>query len=151
MIKKIVVIILVVFVSTSCENKNRLPKPSNLIAKDMMADILYDLYIVNAAKGVNRKVLEKRNLVPETYVLTKYDIDSTQFAQSNNYYAFDTEDYAKIVESVKVRLESEKKEIEELQKKQKQDAKRKRDSIKASNDQKKNQNKVVSKDSINTK
>ena len=99
----------------SCDNKDRPPKPSNLIPKEKMADIIYDLYIINASKGVNRKVLEKHNLMPENYVLTKFEIDSIQFAQSNNYYAFDTEDYALIVESVKSRLEREKKEIEDLQ------------------------------------
>ena len=147
MLRKIIVLIFVALISFSCDNKDRPPKPSNLIPKDEMANILYDLYIVNAAKGVNRKVLEKRNLVPETYVLTKYNIDSTQFAQSNNYYAFDTEEYTTIVESVKSRLEREKKEVEVLQKKQQEDAKRKRDSIKAQNETKSKANKLK-KDSI---
>jgi len=147
MLRKIIVLIFVALISFSCDNKDRPPKPSNLIPKDEMANILYDLYIVNAAKGVNRKVLEKRNLVPETYVLTKYNIDSTQFAQSNNYYAFDTEEYTTIVESVKSRLEREKKEVEVLQKKQQEDAKRKRDSIKSQNETKSKANKLK-KDSI---
>lgn len=135
---------MVIFVS--CDNKDRPPKPSNLIPKEKMADILYDLYIINAAKGVNRKVLEKRNLVPENYILTKYEIDSIQFAKSNNYYAFDTEDYASIVESVKSRLEREKKEIEDLQKQEQVEAKRRRDSLKALNKENREQKKV-SKDS----
>ncbi|RCT53857.1 DUF4296 domain-containing protein [Winogradskyella sp. KYW1333] len=150
MLKKIVVLILTMVTFLSCDNKDRPPKPSNLIPKEKMADIIYDLYIINAAKGVNRKVLEKRNLVPQNYVLTKFEIDSIQFAQSNNYYAFDTEDYALIVESVKSRLEREKKEIEDLQKQEQVEAKRKRDSLKALNTEKKEQKKV-SKDSTTIK
>ena len=131
MLRQVTILILVVIVALSCDNDNRPPKPSNLISKEKMANILYDLYIINAAKGVNKKVFENRNLVPETYVLTKYNIDSLQFAESNKYYAFDTEDYNAIVESVKSRLQEQKKELEDLQKKEQEDAKRKRDSIKA--------------------
>jgi hypothetical protein len=111
----------------ACDN-DRPKKPENLIAIDKMSDVLYDLYIMNAAKGVNRKLLEANGVIPETYILTKYNIDSLQFAESNMYYAFDNEDYEVIVDKVKIRLEEEKVEIEALQKTEKA-TKRKRDSI----------------------
>ena len=79
-----------------------------------MSDILYDMYIINAAKGVNRKLLEKEGVVPETYILTRHNIDSTQFANSNNYYAYDTDIYKSIVEKVKTKLEADKKKYEEM-------------------------------------
>lgn len=122
----IMVLSIVVF---SCERKNKPPKPSNLISKDKMENILYDLYIINAAKGVNRKLLEDKGIVPESYVLNKHQIDSVQFSESNAYYAFDPDLYKEIVEKVKVRLENNKKTFEDLEEKESEKAQKRRDSI----------------------
>ena len=122
--------ILALFVlAFSCEMKDRPPKPENLISKDKMEGILYDMYIINAAKGVNRKLLEDKGIVPESYILNKYQIDSAQFAQSNAYYAFDPDLYKTMVEKVKARLEVDKKTFEDLEKKAGKETKRRRDSI----------------------
>ena len=87
MLKKISVILL--FLSClACSDKPK--KPDNLISETKMEAVLYDLYMINSAKGVNRKLLEKNGFVPETYILTKHNVDSLQFAESNNYYAFET-------------------------------------------------------------
>jgi hypothetical protein len=129
MFKKITVILLLCFLVIACTGNGRPKKPDNLISKDKMSEVLYDLYIINAAKGVNRKLLEANGFVPETYVLTKYNIDSLQFALSNTYYSFDTNAYKTIVEQVKSRLEREKEELEALQKTEDKAAKRKQDSI----------------------
>ena len=92
----------------ACNSSDKHKKPENLIPKDKMTNVLYDLYIINAAKGVNRKLLEDNGVIPEDYVLTKHNIDSTQFAESNVYYAFNADDYNDIVETVKDRIEKEK-------------------------------------------
>jgi hypothetical protein len=137
MFKNIVVIIVLIGLVVACDGSDRIKKPDNLISKEKMSNILYDLYIINAAKGVNRKLLEKNGFVPETYLLTKYDIDSIQFASSNSYYAFNTEVYQDIVEKVKARLEKEKKAYEEIRKKEKDSVKAKRDSLMESGKKKK--------------
>ncbi|WP_422107023.1 DUF4296 domain-containing protein [Winogradskyella sp.] len=113
----------------ACDHKVKPKKPEKLIPKHQMEKILYDLYIVNSAKGINRKLLEKNNVIPETYILTKYGIDSLQFVQSNDYYAFDSEAYKTIIDNVKTRLQDEKEYFEDLQKKEGQAAKRRRDSV----------------------
>ncbi len=128
--KRISVILIFCFLSLACEKKVKPKKPDDLIPKDKMEQILYDLYVINAAKGVNKRLLEKNDFVPETYVLTKHMIDSAQFANSNAYYAFDTDIYKKIVANVKAKLEKQKEEYEELQKIEAKVAKRKRDSLK---------------------
>lgn len=143
MLKNIVVIIVLSLLLVACNRSNYIKKPDNLISKDKMSNILYDLYIINAAKGVNRKLLEKHGFVPETYVLTKYNIDSIQFADSNSYYAFKTEVYKVIVDEVKERLEKEKQEYEELRKKEGLSAKTKHDSIKKEGNKKKDSIKSV--------
>ncbi len=120
----------------ACDDKNKPEKPKDLISKDKMEVILYDLYILNSAKGINKKILENNNVVPETYILTKHNIDSIQFAESNDYYAFDSDDYKAMIERIKTRLQKEKTEFEELQKTEGQAAKRRRDSINRANSQK---------------
>lgn len=146
--KKILFILALVVLVFSCENKDRPPKPSNLISKDKMENILYDLYVINAAKGVNRKLLEDKGIVPETYILTKHQIDSAQFAESNAYYAFDPDLYKSIVEKVKNRLEKDKKTIEDLDKKADQKAKRRRDSITRVNEQRRDSIKKALKEEV---
>lgn len=119
----------------ACDDISKRPKkPDNLISKDQMAELLYDLHIINAAKGVNRKTLENNGFNPETYILTQYNVDSTQFADSNTYYAFNPEVYKTIVDNVKARLEAEKKMFEDINKIEEDSIKRHRDSIKRHRD-----------------
>lgn len=106
--------ILIFFSLMGCNSVDRPKKPKDLIPKDKMSEIIYDLYILNAAKGVNKKVLELNGIMPSDYVYKKYGIDSLQFAQSNTYYAYDTEVYAALVENVKANLEREKELYEKL-------------------------------------
>ena len=130
---KNIIAIIFCFLFFACVGTDKPEKPTNLIAKDKMQDILYDLYIINGAKGVNGRLLEDNGFIPETYVLEKYSIDSLQFATSNNYYAFDTEGYKNIIDNVKEKLEIKKEELEELEKEEGIVAKRRRDSIKEVN------------------
>lgn len=129
MLKQTIIIILGFFVF-ACTSNQRPKKPDNLIPKAQMSDILYDLYTINSAKGVNRKLLEEHGFAPETYVLTKYNIDSLQFANSNDYYAFDTETYRAILEKVKARLETEKEALEKIRDEERDIEKRRIDSLK---------------------
>lgn len=98
----------------TCRGIDRPKKPQNLIAEDKMVKIMYDLYILNAAKGVNRKLLERNGVMPMEYVYKKYNIDSLQFVESNTYYAYDPKVYSAIVEKVKAELERDKNKYEKL-------------------------------------
>jgi hypothetical protein len=83
-------------------------KPANLISKNTMVDIIYDMAIINAAKGVNRKILELEGFYPEDYVFRRYNIDSLQFALSSEYYAYNLKVYEDIYNRVRVRLNKDK-------------------------------------------
>lgn len=134
--KKIgILIILTLFLA--CLGDDKPKKPDNLIPKDKMANVLHDLFLINGAKGANRKLLETIGFKPETYVLNKYGIDSIQFADSNSYYAFDTEVYKSIIDNVKAKLEKEKEAYEAEERKEGMATKRRRDSIKKVNERKK--------------
>lgn len=137
--KRFLVFILISFFVLSCNNIDKPKKPDNLISKNKMIDIITDISLVNAAKGVDRKLVEEKGINIENYVYKKYAIDSLQFAKSNNYYAYDVKEYEDIYAQVKLRLEQQKAKFEKLKEKEKKEkdsirnAKRKkRDSLKSS-------------------
>lgn len=108
---------------TSCYKVKKPNKPENLIPKDKMVSILIDMSIMSSAKGVNKKLLENNGIVPEAYIYEKHEIDSTMFAESNSYYAFDIETfddiYKKVHDSLTV-LRDKYKAIEAKEKKEKE-------------------------------
>ena len=112
---------------TSC-GRGKYKTPENLISEDQMIDILYEYMLMNAAKGVNKIVLEQYIESPSQYIYDKFNIDSLQFVNSNAYYAANNEVYASIYERVKQKLESDKKSTELLVEAEK----KKNDSIKKS-------------------
>ncbi|WP_179333674.1 DUF4296 domain-containing protein [Winogradskyella costae] len=129
MLKQISIILVLGIFILACDSSNKPKKPDDLISKEKMTDLLYDLYLLNAAKGVNRLALEENDFDPEIYILKKYNVDSTRFAESNSYYAFDTEMYNAIVDKVKARLESEKQHFEDIKEIEADSIKQRRDSI----------------------
>ncbi len=121
---RLVFVFMIFLMFFSC-TRNTYEAPENLISKERMVEVLYDHMLLNAAKGINKKKLEKHIANPSQYIFDKYDIDSTQFAQSNIYYAHNSEEYASIYERLKEKLEFDKKLMEDLM----SDEKRKKDSI----------------------
>lgn len=103
----------------SCYNVNRPDKPDNLIAKEKMVSILYDIALVSSAKGINRRELENKGVNVSQFVYHKYNIDSAQFAESNMYYATDPKEYKTIYDSVQSRLEATKAKYKILEKEEK--------------------------------
>lgn len=108
--KKVLVIVCLTLSFFSCNN-NAVEKPDNLIDKDKMTDILYDMSLLEAIKtqNINGGITTK---TASEYIYKKYKIDSIQFAKSNKYYASDIEEYKKIFEKIKERLNNETVKIE---------------------------------------
>ena len=107
---KYITYLFIVVVVFSCKNNaiERPQKPEDLIPKSKMVDVLYDMSLISAAKGVNRTILENKGVQPEAFIFNKHDIDSAQFASSNAYYAYDLDVYQQIYQEVKDRLEKDK-------------------------------------------
>lgn len=132
-------LLLVLLSMASCQNKV-IEKPDNLIPKDKMKNIIYDLSLLQGIKGVNAAVLDSNGIDPATYVYKKYKVDSLQFAKSDQYYAIENikeyekmyEDISKLVGEEKTRIDSQiKKEADTtkiLERKDKVNAKK--DSVK---------------------
>ncbi|RLD29737.1 MAG: DUF4296 domain-containing protein [Bacteroidetes bacterium] len=115
MIKTLKYILLVVL-SISCKNNNieKPKKPDNLISKDKMVEVIYDISLINSAKGVNKKLIENEGISPEDYIYKRHDIDSLQFALSNEYYAYNLKIYEDIYNTVKEKLEKDKKHFQAI-------------------------------------
>lgn len=105
------------FLLFSCESKVKYEKPKDLITKEQMIDLLYDIHLANGTTGVKNKDLEN-NLNYMSLVSEKYNIDSARFAESNLYYISNINEYEDIFKEVERRLEALKTEFD-----------RKRDSV----------------------
>ncbi|UII74580.1 DUF4296 domain-containing protein [Flagellimonas sp. HMM57] len=111
-------------------------KPENLIPKEKMIAILHDLAILKAATTSYRQLMESQGVTTMEFLYDKYQIDSTQFSQSDLYYASMPLEYESIYENVESMLEKRHKELEEAKKRENDSVKKasqlKRDSIKNS-------------------
>jgi hypothetical protein len=97
--------IVLVVILISCVSKVKYDKPDDLIPKDQMVDLLYDIHLANGTSGVKNIRLEK-NVNYMAMVFEKHKIDSIRFASSNLYYISNTNEYEDIFKEVKKRLES---------------------------------------------
>ena len=112
-LKSILVLLLTVSY-TSCQDVKKPEIPTDLISQDIMVDILTDVYISNASRNVNNKLIIKRNLQLDSIIYNKYNIDSLQFVVSNTYYSSDLRTYGNLltqVQNVLVLLKKEKDSI----------------------------------------
>ena len=90
---------LIFFISCliSCQDVQKPEKPANLISQEIMVDILTDVYISNAARNVNNKLLRNKNIKLDSVIFNKYRVDSLQFVLSNNYYSSNLDIYRDIL------------------------------------------------------
>lgn len=95
---------ILVVLAASCQEVQRPEQPEDLIARDKMVDIYTDLYIHNAARSVNIRVLRSNGIVLDTLIYRKYEIDSSQFVRSNAFYTSDLDNYHAMFEEVEARL-----------------------------------------------
>jgi len=125
--KSSLIYLLVLILFVSCYDIEKPEKPKDLISEDQMVDVLVEITIMSSAKGINKRMLENNGITPVAYIYKKHGIDSTQFANSNNYYAHDIEVYDKIYDKVKDSLTILRDKYKELQKEEvkKQDEKKK--------------------------
>ena len=76
--------------------------PDNLINKEKMENIIFDIMILNASSGFDLKV--DKNLLSDEFIYKKYNIDSLQFFESELYYSKNPKDHYEIYAKVKIRI-----------------------------------------------
>lgn len=121
-------LILVFILTVSCK-KETVEKPEDLIAPAKMEDILYELAVLNSAKGFSTTRFKQKSPLHETYIYKKYNVDSTRFANSSMYYTTEPDTYIAIYKNVEARLEAIKKRMEDTQKTSDSLRNRNRDSL----------------------
>jgi len=88
----------------SCQDVQKPEKPTNLISQEVMVDILTDVYINNAARNINNKLLRNKNIKLDSIIYSKYRVDSLQFVLSNNYYCSNLDVYRDLLTKAQVKL-----------------------------------------------
>ena len=101
------------FLALSCGNQLMEP-PEDLISKEKMADILYDIALINSIDNSHPQVLISKNIKVMDFVFKKYGIDSAQFVQSDRYYASVPVLYEEIYQAVEDQLERQRDSTSEL-------------------------------------
>jgi hypothetical protein len=109
--KKLLSFLIVLVLFASC-NKDLAEKPKNLIEKEKMVDVIYDLTVLSAMRSQNTVMIDSFKNSSNAYIYKKYKIDSIQFAKSNIYYAADYKEYKAMYDQVKLRLDTDKKRVE---------------------------------------
>ena len=105
-------ILLVLLILSSCAQVEEVP-PENLIREEKMADLIFELAVLDATKGfVPKDQMERIDLDADSFYQF-HDIDSAQFTSSNAYYAKQPKAYLRIVSMAKTKLEEFEKNMEE--------------------------------------
>ncbi|WP_339837106.1 DUF4296 domain-containing protein [uncultured Flavobacterium sp.] len=113
--------LLFIFISVlllSC-NDRPVSKPDNLLSKETMEDIIYELAILQAAETYKPQTLSDSNIKIKQYVYKKYNLDSTTYFQNYKYYASDIKALKKIYNHVNERILNQKNAIDTLLKEKK--------------------------------
>ena len=105
-------IILMLLLLLSCVNVEEAP-PENLIGEEKMADLIFELAVLDAAKGFVPKDQKERIELDADSFYMFHEIDSVQFTSSNAYYAKHPKAYLRIVSMAKTKLEKFNKNIED--------------------------------------
>jgi len=93
-------------------------------------------------------MLENNGITPVSYIYKKHGIDSTQFANSNNYYAHDIKVYDKIYDKVKDSLTILRDKYKELQKEEAKKIEDKKKELKSNQELLKEEKPNFNRDSI---
>ena len=109
-------ILLTLLILSSCAQVEEVP-PENLIGEEKMADLIFELAVLDAAKGFVHKYQKGRIVLDADTFYQFHEIDSAQFTNSNAYYAKQPKAYLRIVSMAKTKLEEFEKNMEESENK----------------------------------
>lgn len=104
--KKIFVLVLMIVGLTACE-RPYVDKPSNLISKSDMIEILEELYLtqqmVNSSPSTNGNNI-KDIANNAKYILEEHEVSTQDFEESYKYYFTQPQEYQKMLDKVKKKL-----------------------------------------------
>lgn len=95
-----------------CQDVKRPEIPVNLIPEDKMAEVLTEVYLINAARSFDNRTILEQKIKLDSFFFRKFDIDSLQFVKSNAYYTSNLNAYNKLFTKVEERMILLKKETD---------------------------------------
>lgn len=111
--KNFILFILVLFVVVSCKEEV-VDKPDKLIDQEIMTNILYDVALLEAIRYQFPYVVDSNQVNTPKFIYKKYNIDSLQFAQSNQYYASHYNEYKMMFSEIDERIKAQKVVVDSL-------------------------------------
>ncbi|ALJ05870.1 hypothetical protein APS56_12340 [Pseudalgibacter alginicilyticus] len=100
MLQRFLIFFCVTLALSACYGNKKPKKPDNLISEKEMVNILMDIKIMASATGKNKNILDENGIHQEDFIYKKYNIDSLQFALSNEYYSYYLVQYESIYAKV---------------------------------------------------
>ena len=77
--------------------------PEDLISKEKMESIIFDIMILNASSGYDLKI--DNDMISDELIFRKYDIDSAQFYNSELYCSRNPKIHFNVYSNVKRRIQ----------------------------------------------
>ena len=77
--------------------------PENLISKEKMESIIFDIMILNASSSYDLKI--DNSMISDELIFIKHNIDSAQFYESELYYSQNPKIHFNIYTNVKRRIQ----------------------------------------------
>jgi len=113
--KQLGITVLLFLIVVGCAEKVVEP-PADVIPREKMITVLYDLALLNATNSSFRNVMQKQNKQMMELLYERHNIDSLQLAQSDLYYASKPLEYEYIYEQIESRLKKKQKSLEDAKK-----------------------------------
>ncbi|MGV3461335.1 MAG: DUF4296 domain-containing protein [Flavobacterium sp.] len=113
--KRFVLLLVIIAAAFSCRQGNTVDEPENFIEEEKMADMLYDLTLLQTIYSVAPDGLQDKRIDGYNFLKGKYGVDSTTFSQNHKYYAAQPEKYQKMQKRIIERLDAEKKKLEKVE------------------------------------
>ena len=98
----------------SCQDSTSASVPRNLIDEDTMENIIYDATTMDVMSTFIPKNQSFVDIMGSPYLFLKYEIDSLQLAESQEYYSKNPKVMSKIYRKVLRRMEKSKDSIDRI-------------------------------------
>lgn len=96
----------------SCKQDVPVDEPENLLSKDKMVNILYDVALLQASVNYKPEIVND-SINVEQYIYEKYNIDSITFYQNQKFYASDVKELRSIYKQVLEKIKQEEGKLNE--------------------------------------
>jgi len=101
---KYIVVLVLTLTLWCCQDVKRPEIPVNLIPEDQMAQVLTEVYLINAARSFDNRTIMEQKIKLDSFFFRKFNIDSLQFVESNAYYTSNLNAYKKLFTKVEERM-----------------------------------------------